>query len=92
MQKKILSTTKEMVRQNVFANLSDSEVLKLHNIIMLAEETNSLKLAASLLHYWYKADFFYTGSSVGLIYPCNALLQSIGMQEITIYQEVFSEN
>jgi hypothetical protein len=91
MQKKILAATKEMIRQRVFSHLADNEIVKLQSLLMLAEETNSVTLSACLLQYWYKADFFYTGTSAGLLHPCNALLQSIGMPQIEMYDDVFAE-
>lgn len=92
MQRKILAATREMMRQHVFGHLPDAEISKLQNLLMLAEETNSVSLAANLIHYWYHADFYYTGSSAGLVHPCNVLLKSIGMPEINVYDDIFSEN
>lgn len=87
MQNKIHKITKEMIRLSLFDNLSRPEMFRLQNLLASAEETNSVSSAASLLTYWYRADFFHTERSAGLLHPCNALLQGIGMPCIEIYEE-----
>ena len=90
MQNKIRSITREMIRQKLFDHFTGDEIFRLHGLLIIAEETNSVSNAAALLNYWYRADFFYTERSVGLLHPCNALLQSIGMPQIEMVEAEFA--
>lgn len=87
MQNKIQHITREMIRLSLFDNLPGHEMYRLQGLLIQAEETNSLSSAAQLLTYWYRADFFFTERSAGLLHPCNALLHGIGMPGIEIYAD-----
>jgi hypothetical protein len=82
----LIDLTRELLNSGVFNHLPDNEIARLHWMILQGQRDEQIPL---LFSYWYRGDYYSSGTSTRLLQQCNEYLQRMGQPMIDVYGEEF---
>ncbi|HZE84781.1 MAG TPA: hypothetical protein VE035_10740 [Puia sp.] len=86
----LIDLTKELLSKGIFNHLPDSEIARLHWMIVQGRGGAELPLHP-LISYWYRGDYYSSNGSPHLLQQCNECLQRMGQPLIDVFGEEFYE-
>ncbi|MBK8609308.1 MAG: hypothetical protein IPL84_05010 [Chitinophagaceae bacterium] len=88
--KTVLSLTIDLLANNAFNHLKDSDISALHHLILKLQEPLTAPQQRLLLAFWNHA---YTGDlPAALLHRCNTVLQQLGLsplEEVIMEMELY---
>ena len=87
MHRLVIDLTRELLSYGVFNHLPDSDVARLHWIILQQQVKYGRPPVETLLSYWYRGDYYSADVPIRLLQQCNALLVRLGQPLIEVYIE-----